>query len=455
MKSSAPFCIYIVDNFEHSVTAPVPTLCDAQLALSTEPDATIELARRWLNGCLDNHTACNSERKSKVWPVRLPKRLLDVGLLSTGATTPHIVDAQHLEPTTPYMTLSHSWGDANFLKLESTNIAELMSEVPIQALSQTHQDALSITRRLGYRYLWIDLLCIVQDSTEDWRAEAAKMASVYGNSTCNIAAKGANSHAGCFVQRNPLGHRPCQLIRTEDDDPTQGVYAHPSPTANYQSFNHYNYANNSPLLERAWVQQERLLPPRILYFGGPEIHWECCSLQASETWPFGPPSDEHGFDEVVSLEAAFETELRPFTEWSNDDYYTFIFKLWRNGIVREYTAAKLSFERDRLAALAGIASVIQTRTDLSFVAGLWKELLPLELLWHRDSPLMTREDQRNNGDGWEAPTWSWASLIGKVRHSVPALSHTEDRKETYSCQVIDCQITGTLGDRYTDPRGTL
>lgn len=291
------------------------------------------------------------------------------------------------------------------------------------------------------------------------------MASVYGNSTRNIAAKGADSHAGCFVQRNPLSHRPCQLTQTEDSDPTQGVYAHPYPTANYTSFNLHNYANNAPLLERAWVQQERLLPPRILYFGGPKIHWECYSLQASETWPSGPPSDEHGFDEVIPLNAAFETELHPFNEWSNDDYYTFIFGLWRNGIVHEYTAAKLSFEKDRLAALAGIASVIRARTGVSFVAGLWKELLPLELLWHRDISLVTGENQRNNGgEGWKAPSWSWVSVIGKVRYAGAALSHPQYRKETHSCQVIDCHtvpletdapILGELSDASLTLKGRL
>ncbi|KAL9116072.1 MAG: hypothetical protein Q9227_000441 [Pyrenula ochraceoflavens] len=314
-----------------------------------------------------------------------------------------------------------------------------MSEIPLQELSRTHRDSLSITRRLGYRFIWIDSLCIVQDCVEDWRKESAKMASIYGNSTCNIAAKGATSHAGCFVRRNPLSLRPCQLTQTNTTiDPAQGVYAHPYPTANYQSFALYNYDTNTPLLDRAWVQQERLLAPRLLYFGGKEIHWECCLLQASETWPSGPTGDEHSFDELYPLKAAFESELQPYVEWSDNDLYDFNYMLWRNGVVPKYTAAELTFEKDRLAALAGIASVVQAQTGLTSVAGLWKELLPLELLWVRDGALTPGHNYRNDGTVWKAPTWSWVSVLGRKRYLGGALNYPNLREEAYTCQVVDC-----------------
>lgn len=375
---------------------------------------------------------------SSIWPRDLPTRLVKVEMSSKGTILPRLIESNHLESTSPYLTLSHCWGDANFLKLQSDNITKLTNGIPTQELTQTHRDSLVITHRLGYHYIWIDSLCIIQDSIEDWRAESAKMASIYGNTVCNIAAKGATSHAGCFVRRNPLVRRPCRLTQDDAVDPAQTVYAHPYLTAGYQSFNVYSYESDTPLLKRAWVQQERLLPPRILYFGGQEIHWECCSHQASESWPFGSPSDEHGFDEVFPLKAAFESELRPFLEWSNDDYYTFVFELWRNGIVRQYTAAKLTFERDRLAAIAGIAGVIQARTGLSYVAGMWKELLPLELLWCRSGPWMPGESCRNAGAvGGKLPTWSWIPVEGAKSYLITALQHPNLRTETYSCQLVD------------------
>jgi hypothetical protein len=153
----------------------------------------------------------------------------------------------------------------------------------LHELSQTHLDSIKITRGLGYRYIWIDSLCIIQDSPEDWRNQSTQMAAIYGDSTCNIVAKGPSSHSGCFVRRNPLMRRPCQLRQFGDQDQSHGIYAHPYSTATYNSYPMDYYSTNAPLLQRAWVQQERLLSPRILYFGDPDIHWECCTIQASES----------------------------------------------------------------------------------------------------------------------------------------------------------------------------
>jgi hypothetical protein len=54
-------------------------------------------------------------------------------------------------------------------------------------MSSIYKEAVRITSHLGYQYLWIDSLCLIQDSPSDWEKEAASMAAVYGNSTCNIA----------------------------------------------------------------------------------------------------------------------------------------------------------------------------------------------------------------------------------------------------------------------------
>jgi hypothetical protein len=51
-----------------------------------------------------------------------------------------------------------------------------------ESTTQLFQDAISVTRALGIRYLWIDALCILQDSVKDWEQESANMAAVYTNS---------------------------------------------------------------------------------------------------------------------------------------------------------------------------------------------------------------------------------------------------------------------------------
>lgn len=60
--------------------------------------------------------------------------------------------------------------------------------MPWPYLPELFRDAARVTKRLGLQYLWIDALWIVQDSAEDWTAEASKMAEIYGNAYLTIAA---------------------------------------------------------------------------------------------------------------------------------------------------------------------------------------------------------------------------------------------------------------------------
>jgi len=399
----------------------------------------MSLARKWLHDCIALHTACASERQSAVWDKKLPTRLIDVSEEDSSTQPPRVVDSDKLPSDTLYLTLSHSWGDGKFLRLLTTNSEHLYSSIPVDGLSQTHKDALSITRRLGYRYIWIDSLCIIQDSIDDWKSQSAQMASIYGNSTCNIAAENASRHGGCFNRRNILMQRPCQLTHSSDVDPAEGVYAHPYHTGNWSTFAHHYYSS-MPLLSRAWVQQERMLSPRILYFGGSEIHWECCSFEAAEAWPRGSPSGDHGFDEVYPLKAAFESSIRPFKNWGRDDWNEFSYELWHNGIFREYTAAALTYEKDRLVALAGIADVIQKRTGMTYIAGLWKELLPMDLMWQNMDALVTGQKHLEPMP-WKAPTWSWASVSGRKRFDLFAYQNQQKENALYSSRVLDCVVT--------------
>ena len=65
------------------------------------------------------------------------------------------------------------------------------TRILVQSLPQAFQDAIVIALKLGIRYIWIDCLCIIQDSSKDFQAEASQMHKVYGNSYCNISATGA------------------------------------------------------------------------------------------------------------------------------------------------------------------------------------------------------------------------------------------------------------------------
>jgi len=66
------------------------------------------------------------------------------------------------------------------------NLDEYMNAIPVDKLGLTIQDAIETTRRLGFRYIWVDALCIVQDDAEQTACEIKQMSSIYKNATAVI-----------------------------------------------------------------------------------------------------------------------------------------------------------------------------------------------------------------------------------------------------------------------------
>lgn len=86
-----------------------------------------------------------------------------------------------------YAALSHRWGRPGTTVCTTTaNLDNRLEAISEAELSQLFQDAISTTRRLGLQYLWIDSLCILQDSHEDWERESVLMGDVYGNADITI-----------------------------------------------------------------------------------------------------------------------------------------------------------------------------------------------------------------------------------------------------------------------------
>lgn len=380
--------------------------------ISTASPASIDLARHWLDQCHSNHSACRTSQNSN--ERQLPSRLIDVGLQGSSPRPRLCVmaegDAFNIDTQTfwvPYLTLSHCWGKALIFKLTLENINELRCSLPMESLSRTFQDAILVTRLLGYRYLWIDSLCIIQDSAADWQQEAGRMSTVYGNSACTLAALGSSSADGCFKRRNPLFRRPCRLLHTCEAD----VYAYGfEPLSSLPVGGEDDRADftldTMPLLKRAWVLQERMISSRILYFGSPGLYWECCETKASEFWPNGR-AHVNRFQENMAVKEAFSSTLRSDILTNSESRESFI-RIW-NWIVETYTSAGLTYQTDRAIALAGIASKVKWNTQMTYLAGLWQELLPEGLLWScgrlsTTLPLMDRK----------SPTWAWLPLDAPI-----------------------------------------
>jgi hypothetical protein len=133
-------------------------------------------------------------------------------------------------------------------------------------LPKTFRQAFKVTRDLGGRFIWIDSLCIIQDSVEDWRNESSLMTHIYSYGLCNIAASAAQDGSqGLFFERDPF--------------PVKQVHFRPKHGAGTLLItNTKSWIENSrraPLLKRGWVFQEQMLSPRTLHFYKKQIFWYC------------------------------------------------------------------------------------------------------------------------------------------------------------------------------------
>ena len=121
---------------------------------------------------------------------KLPTRVLDVRG-ADDSLPPRLVETRGLYDKGKYIALSHCWGLDRHIVTNEANFKSHKRGIPYESLPKTFQDAVVMARRLAASYLWIDFLCIIQDDVQDWKDEAMKMADVYRNAYCTLAATGS------------------------------------------------------------------------------------------------------------------------------------------------------------------------------------------------------------------------------------------------------------------------
>ncbi|RYP04364.1 hypothetical protein DL764_004500 [Monosporascus ibericus] len=322
---------------------------------------------------------------------QLPSRLLDLGdnKLRLECDVQSILGLR-------YATLSHVWGNdpASYLQLKEATLKAFKTEVPFDAIPVKYKDAIRITRALRIRYLWIDSLCIIQDSPNDWKTEALKMAAVYGCSACNISYTHAPSEeAAKRYLRDPRVNIPFAVVV----QPIAGTI--------HGSWSTEAYRKVCSLLSRAWVFQERLLCPRTVSYGHDRLLWDCCETfndEFSGPMPYVPRSK-------AQIYSAFSGLAQNQTVAGSLGYFN---DQWKS-MVNDYRSCKLTFEKDRAIAFAGIARAVQSQTGMTYLAGIWKEAAHLDLLWCA-MPRGPKSGLRLPGPGRQerpkAPSWSWFTV---------------------------------------------
>jgi hypothetical protein len=305
------------------------------------------------------------------------------------------------------------------MMLRKDNISVLSTGISLQELPRTFADAVIITRKLGVDYIWIDSLCIIQDEEDDWRRETALMEHIYGGSYLNIAASSSTSvHGGCWVASNGMQSAFRTKVRVGDRELVREI-------RDDRCYDKTVW--DSHLATRAWALQEKLLPPRTLHLGDRGAFWECRLKIANEYLP-------DGFTKMLG--SGLLRQMRKLQHLQQ----------WWATVVHLYTSAHLTFERDKLPALSGIARRIHSQKGCQYLAGLWREEnIEAQLCWRVDGP-------RDRPVTCRAPSWSWASIDGPILYMPTQEGICEDKY----AHVVDVSVIPLADDIFGElSAGTL
>lgn len=119
-----------------------------------------------------------------------------------------------------WAALSYCWGKPQGLKATIANLEDLQTTIPVEELPRTLRDATTVTRELGLRYLWIDRLCILQDSREGWEEQSGRMSHIFRDAYVTLAASAASDVNGSLhLERDEFANTP-QLVEIQGEDGT-------------------------------------------------------------------------------------------------------------------------------------------------------------------------------------------------------------------------------------------
>ncbi|KAL8715179.1 MAG: hypothetical protein Q9220_001137 [cf. Caloplaca sp. 1 TL-2023] len=405
-------------------------------ANSTNSSYSRTLAIEWLSECHKNEDGCHAECNEIVddW---LPTRLIDVRQAFENKVLRLVSPKESSElfvADTKYATLSHCWGEWGpkaMPVLTAANERERFEEgINLAVVPLTFQHAVEVASWFQIPWLWIDSLCIIQDSEADWRQEASQMHQVYKNGTLNIAADSAvDARKGLFRHRGTVAFMPLKL---ELPGAGETIYL------TIDERNLFQWMKEAPLSDRAWVFQERHLSRRILHFTKHQIFWECCRNTPSfacETFPKGAP-----------LRALFDDKPKMQAKGLLDgsvDSHSGLRDLWED-LCQMYSEKKLSHKEDKLVALLGLAKEFEELLpNDAYVAGMWRSSLPSSLLWQ-----VEKGDAEGSPEKFLeiAPSWSWASINGALSKEF----RHQPEGEAAVCSVVD-----VASDPFPDQRAGI
>ncbi|TGO85310.1 hypothetical protein BPOR_0410g00110 [Botrytis porri] len=355
-----------------------------------------ERARSWLQECLLNHqVSCPNDQNAL-----LPSRVIDTGY-KNGSEKLHLHVSKKGD-TGSWVALSHFWGNTYNHVINVDNLGSKMRSISLRELPRALKDAVKVTRYLRFRYLQVDSICILQGSDvaarADWLFESGRMRDYYKNCVLCIAVDDASSDRDGFLGTASRQNSKVAVSMSLDHwglDKYCTIYLEVENSTRFES----PARQRSALATRGWKLQKHLLSPRALYctseqlVGISNVNPEIFLSSDERIWL---DMDPKRFFLTPSYGRSYIAEKLGPLRWYS--------------LVDEYAGRSLTFETDRLIALAALTQEMGIQFGLTHWMGIWAGDVHDGLLWRTHGAVSIPK-------AFVAPSWSWASVGLEDRNS--------------------------------------
>jgi hypothetical protein len=348
-----------------------------------------------VENCLKNHQC--SRLDPPLAP--LPDRVI-------WLNSPHAPDGiQLIEPQgtilAPYLALSYCWGPVSattFLTSPET-LAARKAGINYDDLPLLFQNVVTVCRALGFQYLWIDRLCIIQGVTSDFDQQAPKMGDIYGNAAMTIASASATTENDRILTQRDDKWRPRDLDISVGSGSRLGFFAR---RRSHKLGSESQGGDYGRISTRAWAWQERLLSARTVFFTPSALKFECRAHSVWEGFGPGVTGPSRRLEDVTG-------------------------QSWLE-LVEEFTEREVTKDGDRWVIMHGIMARISDIKGWKWVCGLREGALVEDLCWKAAKVGVPLVPCRMN-DSFYAPTWSWLGIVGTVSYllvrTIPGMEETD------------------------------
>ncbi|KAH8194942.1 hypothetical protein TruAng_010883 [Truncatella angustata] len=270
-----------------------------------------------------------------------------------------------------------------------------------------------------HRYIWIDSLCIIQDSETDKAKQLAAMDQIYSRAALTIVAAGGDSanaglsglHPGSRnITQNIAEYSPELILMSLQPDCQVAL-----ETTTWNS--------------RGWTYQERLLSRRYLFFVNDTVYFQCSRATWGEDYfaekgdvvrsapmmdvilsrSWQPPKMIRRIRYSLPISAGFGMTALEYLKKA-------LFPIYCR-VVTEYTARDMSYVTDRLNGILGVMNVLIHHGHIDFFHGLPRPLLEAAMLWKPQQNLTRVPDDNQTGRPYW-PSWSWAGWTGGIGYDL-------------------------------------